>query len=133
MPNCALRVTDVIERRLLVFERARHRLVHIVVPHELERRAFHRFAVECEARHHADPVAVFFSAVAGVERKTAEAVKDRPAAMHFDRQRVMRTVANHDVGTGIDGSAADVAHIGQRILTQAPMARSDNDVDVGPQ
>src|ERR1051326_4360147 len=110
-------------RQLLLFlgERTKHGFVLRVVARELEARRTNTVAIDVGANHRADPVAVCPAAMAGVKRKTAEAVEDWSAAMHLDGQGIMRAMADNDVRAGIDRRVADVAHVGQRVLAKAPM------------
>ena len=81
-----------------------------------------RFAVERDAREHADPVAVLAAAVAGVEGKAAQAVENRLALVNLDRQRKMRAVAHDDIGAGVDRGVRDLRHVVEHFLLQAPVA-----------
>ena len=94
-----------------------------------------RKAARCTARpssatrrQHADPVAVLAPAVAGVEREAAEPVEDRLALVDLHRQRVMRAVADDDVGAGVDRGVRDLGHVIEHFLVQAPVVGADHDV-----
>ena len=87
--------------------------------------------LECQARldplpialsphHHAEPVAVAVPAMPGMKREAAQPVKDRLAAVDFDRQRIMRPVADHHVGAGIDRRMADLGHVLQHFACRRP-------------
>ena len=113
---------DVVEFGGFIGQAAGHRLVACVVADELESGGGDRAVGDGGAHHHANPVAVPAAAMTGVEGETAEAIIDWFPAIHLDRQRIVRTVADHDVGAGIDRGMADLAHIGQHLLVQPPMA-----------
>jgi len=81
---------------------AEERLIGIVMAHEPHLAGRDPGAFYRKLDHKPDPVLVFASAVAGVEGQIAETVKDGPAAVELDRQRIMRTVADDDVGACLD-------------------------------
>ena len=71
--------------------------------------------------------------MAGRKGEIAQAVEYRPALIDFDRQQIMRPVAHHDVGAGIDRRVRDIRHVLQRIAPQPPMAGGDDDIGLRPQ
>lgn len=81
-----------------------------------------------QPNHHPDPVAMCASAMARVERKTPQTIKDRLAAIHLDRQHVVRAVPDDDIGTGIDRRMANLAHIREHILVKSPVTGRDDDI-----
>ena len=72
-------------------------------------------------------------AMPGMEREAAEPVEHRLAAVDLDRQRIMRPVADDDVGAGVDRGMRDLAHVVEHLLAETPMARRDDDVGLSPQ
>ena len=68
-----------------------------------------------------EPVAVLSAAVAGMERKTAEPVKDRRLLVDLDGERIVRPVADDEIGSGIDCPVGDLCHVAEDVLVQPPM------------
>ena len=64
--------------------------------------------------------------VTGVERETAQAVVNRFALVDLDRQRIMRAVADHHIGAGVDRRMRDLRHVIEHVLMQAPVTGSDD-------
>ena len=95
--------------------------------HELERRAGDLASVERDARHLPDPVADGNAAeMACMEREAAQTVVNRLAFIDLNRQRIVRTMADHDVGAGIDRGVRDLRHVIEHVLMQAPVARGNH-------
>ncbi len=72
-------------------------------------------------------------AMAGVERKAAESVEDRFAAIDLDGQRIVRAVADDQIGPRIDRRVGDLGHVGEHLLVQSPVAGRDDDVGLPAQ
>src|SRR5438105_7174346 len=73
------------------------------------------------------------AAMSGMKREAAEPVKDRPAFVNLDRQRVVRPMADHDVGPGIYRGMAYLGHILQYLAAYSPMTGSDDDIRLSAQ
>src|SRR5205823_14817662 len=116
------RLGQALDGETLGGQRAKDGFVPLVVPYEAKARLGDAAAPDLALRQHADPVAVPAAAMAGVKREAAETVEDRLAAIHLDRQRIMRAVPDHDVGAGIDRGMRDLAHIVEHLFAEPPMA-----------
>ena len=95
----------------LVRKPAQIGLVAIIAPDEHEARGLDAAATGLDPRHHADPVGMAAAAMAGVEGEAAQPVIDRPSFVDFDRQAIMRAVADDEIGAGIDGRMGDVRQV----------------------
>src|SRR5271165_4093702 len=73
------------------------------------------------------------TAMARVKRKAAEPIEDRPALMDLDRQEVMGSMADHDVGPGVDRGMADLGHIVKHLAADSPMTGSYDDIRLAAQ
>ena len=128
--NAALRRRDVGEFGGLVGQAARHRLVAVVVANELEARVGGdraardaRRAPSCRSSRRACARHGRYG-----RRSCPGRRRWRLPLIHLDRQRVVRAMADHDVGAGVDRGMGDLAHVGQHFLVQPPMAGRHHDV-----
>ena len=71
--------------------------------------------------------------MAGVEGEVAQPVKDRFSPIDLDRQGVVRSMTDHDIGAGVDRRMRDLGHVLQHLLAQPPMARCDQDINTRAQ
>src|SRR5215472_18864853 len=72
-------------------------------------------------------------AMPGVKREAAEPVKDWLTLVDLDRQRIVRAMADDEVGAGIDRSMGNLAHVLQNLPADAPVAGGNDNVGLCPQ
>src|SRR6202171_6196973 len=121
------------ERFGLVVKAAKERLFGVVVAHQTEIALRRRAALVCQFHQKTDPARVPAAEMAGREGEIAQAIEDRLALIHFDRQWIMRSVTDDDVGAGIDRGLGNVGHVLQRLAAKPPVTGGDDDVDLRPQ
>ena len=85
-------------------------------------------AIEGDIDQDADPSDMFAAEMAGRKGQIAEAIKDRPAVIDFDRQQIVRPMAHDHIGARIDRRVRDIGHVLQRIAPKPPMAGGNDDV-----